>query len=431
MRAGHELFWVCTGQALGAAGSIAGVRLLTQSLSPTVYGELALGLTAATLANQVLLGPLGGAALRFFAAAKERSELSAYFEAVRWLLTRASLLLVAATLVVSLAFLMSGRRHSVPLLLAAVSYALLFSVSSVLDGMQNAARQRIVVAWHDGLGPWLRFATAVALVRSIAPLSSVAMAGYAIAAAAVLGSQTWFFRRRILALTTDTPVAATAPRRWREQMIGYARPFTVFGVFTWVQVVSDRWALEAFAGTHAVGEYAVLFQLGYYPVTMGAAMLMQLVTPVLFDRAGDASSTTRMLHSRRLNNQLVVAAFAVTAVMTTGAFAAHRAILGFVAAPAYRTVSSLLPWLVLAAGLFAAGQVATLGPMSANATKRLLWPKIISSTGGIALNVIGARLWGVQGVVGAAVAYSIVYVVWGMYLLETSSHSAAVVQDLE
>ena len=419
-RVGHELFWVCVGQGVGALGAIVGVRILTQILTPTAYGELALGLTAATLANQVLLGPLGGAALRYFTPARESSDLSAYFSALRRLVAFVTGVLVVVVCVVALGLAYAGYQWAIPLLFAALMYALLFNYSSVLDGMQNAARQRVVVAWHDGVAPWLRYGAAALLTSLIRSSSAVAMSGYALASTVVLGSQAWFFRRRILVFNRAAQTNPRSTIAWTRRMTGYAWPFTIFGVFTWAQTVSDRWALQAFSTTAIVGQYAVLFQLGYYPVAMGSALLMQLVTPVLFDRAGDGSSPDRLRRGRDLNDRLVLVSLLITACAAVGAFVGHEWIFRVVAAPAYRSVSPMLPWLVLSAGLFCAAQVASLGPLTADRTERLLIPKVLSSMLGIGLNVLGARYFGIPGVVSAGLVCSVVYFLWSVYLLRTT-----------
>jgi O-antigen/teichoic acid export membrane protein len=191
-------------------------------------------------------------------------------------------------------------------------------------------------------------------------------------------------------------------------------------MFTWAQTVSDRWALQAFSTTATVGQYAVLFQVGYYPVAIGAGMLVQLATPVLFDRAGDASSPERLRHSRQLNDKLVLVSFVITICATVAAIIGHRWIFRLVAAPAYRAVAPMLPWLVLSAGLFSSAQAASLGPMSADRTERLLTPKVFSAMFGIGLNVLGARLFGIPGVVFAGLAFSVMYFLWSLYLLRTT-----------
>ena len=60
---GGEIFWVGTGQVAVVVGSLVGIRLLTESLSPTAYGELALAMTIMTMANYLAMGPLANAAL--------------------------------------------------------------------------------------------------------------------------------------------------------------------------------------------------------------------------------------------------------------------------------------------------------------------------------------------------------------------------------
>ena len=52
-------------QAAAVAGALIGVRVLTGILPPAQYGELALGLTIATLVNQVIMAPLTGGFFRF------------------------------------------------------------------------------------------------------------------------------------------------------------------------------------------------------------------------------------------------------------------------------------------------------------------------------------------------------------------------------
>ena len=58
-RFGKEFTWIVLGQAATMLGALVGVRILTGLLAPAEYGQLALGMTAATLIQSVVLGPLG------------------------------------------------------------------------------------------------------------------------------------------------------------------------------------------------------------------------------------------------------------------------------------------------------------------------------------------------------------------------------------
>ena len=78
----------------------------------------------------------------------------------------------------------------------------------------------------------------------------------------------------------------------------------------------------------------------------------------------------------------------------------------------YERVSSFMPWIVLAGGLTAAGQVASLARLLGMDTKALIAPRVASTAIGVAASVAGAALWGIAGVVGAQVIYGLTFFTW-------------------
>jgi O-antigen/teichoic acid export membrane protein len=86
-------------------------------------------------------------------------------------------------------------------------------------------------------------------------------------------------------------------------------------------------------------------------------------------------------------------------------------------APEYRSVSWLLPGMVLAGALFATGQFGSLSLMIEKTTKKLIAPKIITAIIGVCLNVIGAKIAGIIGVVAANIAFSSLYLLWVLGLV--------------
>ncbi len=424
-RLAGEAFWVGLGQAAAALGGLIGVRFLTHALSPTSYGELALGMTVATLTQQAVLGPLSAAFLRFFAPAREANRLPAYLWGVWKLLLQATLVLIVVAGLLCLGLWASGHVNWLGLVLAAFLYSLLSGYNSALDGMQNAARQRPVVAWHQGLGQWLRPLAAVALVAALGSYSTVAMLGYVLASMCVLASQLVFFQRKILGPFRHMPVQGRAGG-WTRQVREYAWPFATWGLFTWVQSSSDRWALQTFGVTSDVGFYAVLYQLGYYPITLLSGMMIQLIEPVLFSRAGDGTDAGRMAHARRLNNLLVAGTMLLTLLATTLAFLLHSWLFSWLVAPQYRGVSMFLPWMVLSGGLFTSGQVATLSLMTGIKTRSLIAPKILTALLGILLNFAGAVWLGLPGVVCAGLVFSFCYFAWVLCQTHVASQHSGV-----
>jgi O-antigen/teichoic acid export membrane protein len=393
-------------------------------MPPNVYGELTLGMTIATLLSQIILGPLSGAALRFFAPAQEDGELEAFLIALRRLLAKATGLVLLLAGSVSLVLLLLGRVYWIGMVAVAFGFALLSGYNSTLNGLQNAARQRIVVAWHQALYSWSHFLAATGLVLWIGPSSTVAMLGYGLSTLMVLFSQLWFFHRTIPSSSNALSIRTKIGLFWENKMFAYALPFAAWGIFYWAQMASDRWALQLFAGAQDVGLYAVLYQLGYYPITLLTGLMVKLISPVFFQRAGDASDASRVHRVYVLNWQLTIGSLLLTGAATLLAVGLHRFVFHWLVASEYREVSCFLPGVVLAGGLFATGQFASVSLLSDNRPHRLITPKIATAVIGALLNFLGAKLLGVLGVVLAGVSFSGLYCLWVLLLVRGASDSS-------
>ncbi|MBE0625140.1 MAG: hypothetical protein IH606_10050 [Burkholderiales bacterium] len=406
-RLSREGSWIVLGQAAAVLGSLAGVRLITELLAPAVYGELALGLTVAALVNQTLLGPLANGVTRFYAPALERDDLGGYLRAVRRLVLAATGLILLMVLIAVAGLLSAGRTQWIGIATAALAFATLSGYNAILNGIQNAARQRAIVALHQGLESWLRFLVAAGLLLWLGASSAAAMAGYAIAVVLILGSQYVFFRK-----TAHGHGTAAKPGHWQRQVWNYSWPISAFGAFTWVQLASDRWALELFTTTAEVGTYAALFQLGYYPMSMASTMAMQFLAPILYQRAGDASDSRRNADVNKLSWNLTGISLGATAAAFLLALLFHRQIFRVLVASEYASVSHLLPWMLLAGGIFAAGQAIALNLMSQLRTQAMMAAKIATALAGVALNFAGAYWLGTSGIVFAGVLFSVLYFSW-------------------
>jgi O-antigen/teichoic acid export membrane protein len=409
----HEFSWIAAGQGAALIGGVLGVRLLTGAMSPEDYGILALSITIATLFQQIILSPIAVAALRFFAPANESHQLCSFLHGVRRLVSGASFLSLALTFsFIGVAYWLGFGKWFF-LILGALVFSLLTGYSIVLDGIQNAARNRAIVAWHQALGQWLRFAAALVLIRWYEPAGTAAIWGYALGAAFVFISQYLFFQRKIerTAKAENTATNVQVQTQMSE-MTRYGWPFAAWGLFAWAQMTSDRWALQMFWGAKEVGLYAALYQIGYYPVSLMSAWIVQLVTPILFAKAGEGSDPKRTLKAKDVNNRLVVAAVAMILPAVALAFCFHSFIFRLFVAPQYHSASGLLPWMILASGLFACSQMAVSSLLCLAESRVLIFPKVATSLLGIILNIAGAYWGGLQGIVWAGVLFAFVYFVW-------------------
>ncbi len=413
MRAGREALWIGVGQLVAAVGGLVAIRYLTGELSPAVYGELALGITIATLAQQMMTFPLTGGYLRVYSTAIESHKLKSYLRAVMRLTAVSTVTLLSVCLFAMVVLSAVGLGDWVTIVAATVVYSILVSFESTLESIQNAARQRRIVAWHQGLGAWLRIFGALLFIALFGASAAAAIAGYAAATAVVLFSQIAFFSRCILPQRDRNEVACPIDVQLiQSQIVKFAAPFAAWGAFTWTQLIGDRWAIAVNESTASVGLYSVLNQLGYYPMTLFAGMMLGLTAPVLFARAGSGGDPIRNSRATMLLIWITGGMLATTAVATIGAGVLHDRLFLVFAAPEYGSVSHLLPWMVLAGGLFACGQVISLMPMISMRTDLLMVPKIVSALMCVSLYFLGANIFGVKGVVAANVVFGVTYLVW-------------------
>ncbi|MBU0878488.1 MAG: oligosaccharide flippase family protein [Candidatus Omnitrophica bacterium] len=407
-RLSKEGFWVIFGQALAVLGSLVGVRVLTGLLDPKAYGELALGLTVAMLVNQVVLGPLGNGITRFYAPAAEKGDLYGYLNSARRLMLSATGVVFFMSMFTIFSLLIIRRVEWIGITVTAFIFAVFSGYNASLSGVQNAARQRAIVALHQGVEPWARFLVVAALIVFFGATSTVAMFGYAIAVVLVLGSQYVFFQKKI-SVRQEKSCCKT---NWAKQIWNFSWPISAFGCFTWLQLGSDRWALQLFTKTAEVGRYAALFQLGYYPMSLASGMASQFLAPIFYQRTGDGSDNLRNAHVNELSWRLVIFILGITGAVFLAAVFFHGPIFRIFVAKQYGSVSFLLPWMLVAGGIFAAGQTIALELQSRMKTRVMMVAKITTALLGVVFNFAGAFFFDIPGVVFAGVLFSLLYFFW-------------------
>lgn len=420
IRLAKEASWIVIGQVATVAGSLVLVRVLTEYLDPEHYGQLALGLTVAGLVNQVVMGGIGAGIGRFYSIAAEKQDLDGYMHATRELLLYATGVVAFISIFLIGSLLWLGYSKWIGLAVAALVLSVLNGYNSSLSGIQNAARQRAIVAFHGGLDAWLKILLALAVIFWLGASSAAVVIGYAISSMLITFSQLFFLRRTISQHETNT----FSDQQWLPQIWAFSLPFSTFGAFTWMQLVSDRWALQAYASTAEVGQYAVLFQLGYTPIALVSGMAMNFLGPILYQRSGDATDQVRNAGVHQLGWRMAFLFLMVTLLGFAITFAMHEWLFRLLVATEYRDSSYLLPLVVLAGGVFAAGQLLALKLMSEMKSAAMTTAKIVTALIGVLLNVIGAKLAGMQGVVWALVAFSGIYFIWMAMLARRSSLQA-------
>jgi O-antigen/teichoic acid export membrane protein len=353
------------------------------------------------------MGPLSQGIIRFYAPAFEKKALFNYFSAVRKIVFSGIFFVVFIMVFIVFWLTISKNAEWIPLVIAAFIFAIFNACNSVLNGIQNAARQRSVVALHQGAAAWLRFLLAAVFMFLLWPTSTIVLTGYAIASILIVLSQFIFLRKIISGIKKKSNEI-----KWSSQIWKFSWPFSVWGLFTWGQLASSRWCLEFFSTTYEVGLYAVLFQLGYYPVATITQITSQFFAPIFYQKSGDASDSKRNAQVQNMSWRLTISALFITAGVFLVAFCWHSQIFKIFTAEKYHRVSYLFPWMILAGGVFAAGQSISLNLMSLMKTYDMMAAKICTAVLGIVFNFAGAYFYGIKGIVIAGVLFSVIYFIW-------------------
>jgi O-antigen/teichoic acid export membrane protein len=369
-------------------------------------------MTVATLAQQVSFGPLSNAATRFFSSSEEKRQLTGYLWITKRILHKTTTLFLLCLGVAAIGLWLANLKAWCVLVLAASAFALLFGWTSILNGMQNAARQRAIVALHGGIGQWLRFGLAAVAVLAFGRSAVWAITGYVAAALFILASQFVFFRREIAPRTRLDSNPKKTPFGLEHEMTTYGLPFALWGIVMWAQQSADRWALQTFNGAAEVGQYQALNQLAFQPIFLWAGFAVQLISPIVFSWAGDGREALRLNRAHRLNLTFVLCTLLLAGLAAAVAGRYHEFIfLHLVAAP-YRGISGMMAVMVLSGGFCAAGQVMSIALMTGKKTSRLLAPRIGTGLVGVLLMLAGAKYCGVPGVVWAGLASYAAYFMW-------------------
>jgi O-antigen/teichoic acid export membrane protein len=145
-------------------------------------------------------------------------------------------------------------------------------------------------------------------------------------------------------------------------------------------------------------------------------MAMQLLAPILFQRAGDGHDSLRNANVNVLSWRLTGLSLGLTCVVFLFGFLFHAGIFRALAAKEYGGVSHLLPWAMLSGGVLAVGQTIELKLITQMKTRVMIAPKIITALLGVAFNFAGAYLSGIQGIIFARVLFSVLHSLWVAFL---------------
>ena len=384
-------------QGIAALGQVVGIRILTEALSPAVFGEVSLMLGVAALAATALCNPTMQALLRFSPEYVQPADLSLLKRVALKRILKMFTLALPLSLPLGAFGTMKGWFGGLDVLLLA---ALVFVDASRMlqTTVMNASRR------HHRFGAWQ---VGEAWARPLAAYTAVTLWG--IGTSTVLSSfvaASGILYLIMVRLDPDS-VCFTGNTQAKEddlfqKFVTYSRPLIPLGLIAWTSGMADRYMIGWLLSAKAVGLYVAAYGLASRPMLMLSTATELVIRPVYYSALGrrDAAGS----------NKFLVLWFVIVCTvggLAWGMFAlCHQQIASLLLGPEFREASSLMPWIAAGYGFLALSHIPTRVCYAHDATRVVLICEVVTAAMSVA---VGFPLIYFYGLLGGAVAVPVYF----------------------
>ncbi len=250
------------------------IPLLAHFYSPADYGNYALGLGLATFLVTILGTGFGLAFVRLYPEANASGQGASLLRSTAVTSGAAT----ATAFFVTLTVLVGLRGHiSAPLLAALVAGLVYFVPLTGLTVAGDVLRAQLrpgwftTVQWLSGVGTTVLSAVVIRLYRP--PIFAALFVSSALALSAVLVA-IWAI------VSNEHGDTKTAEKPFHGPLWSLAWPLAVGGLGTWGFRLSDRYVIDAFLGSTAVGIYSSAFDLSERVTNFLSATILTAIQPI-------------------------------------------------------------------------------------------------------------------------------------------------------
>lgn len=385
-----ELGLVAACQAVAAIGQLAGVRILTEVLSPAVFGEVSLLLGAAALSTSMIFNPTMQALMRHYPAYTETGRSGVVVAVALKNICRAVKIAVLTSLPLVALAVYFGWITLIGFLLLIVLVGvdgLRMFETTVLNISRKHGRYGL---WQIGEA-WGRPAVAYCATALLGVSPEMVLAAFVGTTAALY-----------VALRGGSAQTMSAPRDdLREDELlkkfrTYAGPLIPVGAIGWVYGMADRYMIGALLSAQDVGTYVAVYGLASRPILMLSNITETTIRPVYYSSIGKGTGAS----TRYLAAWFLISAAGAGAVCL--AFVGfHQQVAHLLLGPAFREGSYLASWIAAGYGLLALTHITTRICFAYDATRSVLMSEAV---GALLAVLIGFPLIYTFGLQGAAMA---------------------------
>ena len=393
----REIAWVVGGQAATAVGTIVGVRILTQFLSPAAYGTVSLALGLSTLVTSLVAAPVTQAAIHFYPKVVLEGSVRELLSSVLRCYRAMAPWVAAAALIAGVVYVASGQGTPVLVILVALLLASDCWRSANLSLLNAERRQGRYALWQAG-DAWTRPLAAVVAVLMFGRTAVTVLAAHVVVSAGLVAA----FSYRLWPRGTSAPADAIArSRSWDSRMWQYALPLIPLGLISWATTLGDRYIIGSTLGVADAGLYAAVYGLASSPFMIVNGTAEQALRPIY----QTAVSRNDRVKARRI---LTLWFGSVVAVCSAGVLTfvfAHELLASLAVAEPYRRASGLMPWIATGYAIRAASYVFERVSYAYGKTQRVLITQLCAAAATVIVTPVGIFTLGIRGAAMAVPVY--------------------------
>lgn len=393
----RQAIWALLGQVLAAAGTLIGLRIITDIASPEVYGEVTLWLGIAALGLGLIATPFLQAGLRYYPEYAERNAIGPLRRLMIAGMQPSALIVGVIALGLAVFHNSSGNDvYTVIVILAILCIDITRAMETTL--LNAAQRQRTYALWAAGEA-WIRPLFALAAMILIEPTPAMLLAGYFIGSATCL---LLFYVFGTPVSGMGSPLTTTQPPNDTQRMRKYALPLIPLAVIGWISGVGDRYVIGATLGVAEVGIYAAAYALVSRPFLMLGHVIELTLRPRYMAAVAQRnfSKARKIFHAWLVLTTLVIG----TTLILVFLFSDWLATLFL--GKSFREGAALMPWIALGYSLLVISYVFEKVLYAYERTRCVLYVQCLGAFATVAVTFFAVTQWGLYG---AAVAVPIYF----------------------
>jgi O-antigen/teichoic acid export membrane protein len=406
-----EFFWVLSGNIFNIIGLLAVTKILSFYLPQSSYGLYYIGSTLSIFATQIFYGPFGNGFSRFFCIADESNQLDLFLKQALKMIRYLTIVFVTVSILI---YFFTYRVYQIQptLFLSFLGIAVFSNYSALVYAYYHIVRERIKIAFFQGIDACIKIA--LLLIIAIYYQSNIENFLYVLVGSSFLILVFQIFHLKSRGIFKKN-INVSINSLWIKDIFLFSYPFAIWGVFTWLQMSADRYFLGFFWTPQKVAEYAIIFQLGYYPPSILIGNFVQTVTPVLYKIVGTARDYSSVKRSSDLIIKMTIYSLFMVFLGFFIMFLFSNMIIVLLAHSKYISIASYLPYMFLSGGVFSTAQILSIDFQSKMKMKLLMWIKILTSIIGIIFSFFSILYFGLLGAVVSCILFSVLYLLALIY----------------